>query len=653
MGEVILTMKDIDKSFPGVHALDHVNFEVKRGEVHALMGENGAGKSTMMNVLCGLYKPTSGQIFINEMQARFNLRNPPSKKPTNLYLVCRINNKQVKLSTGVKIYPDHWNEKRQEAYISVRLSELDNINNTIVNKKITKLKEYFIEFKHYLCMHPDEIGESMKLLKQHIYKDKMKKELQKPVTFIMKQIIEAKTCAESSKKQYRSNIDKFERFLKENEIPNTWESMNLDTINRYQKQIIKENPLHPHNTLRNIIKGTIFNLLGIADKRLDIPFKWSDSNLNSFEFVKDKSNKELADNKKVSLTEEQLNKFYKHIITGTERQIKKYTEIRDLFILQCLVGQRIGDMQKFFNGDNEMDEEAGTISIIQQKTKARAIIPLLPLAKEIISKYENKELLYYKERKSIVNEALKEVAEQAGLDEPITYEENGIKQTQPLYKLLHTHTARHTFITILCRKGIPKETVIIATGHEDTKMIDKVYSHLNSKDKAKKVSNAFKSLNNGIFNMGKVETNSLNEAKPTNDVTNNITFDTLLDTQFFASRINKASDMFERMGYVKDGKLYDYNSEISGIVKEIEAFMQSPASGLEVAHKYVERLSVGNLSNLRDELKLLIVKCIKIEVNVETVMQIVDKAFKMGILDNDSLNDMKEIVAAILRAKDK
>ena len=162
--------------------------------------------------------------------------------------------------------------------------------------------------------------------------------------------------------------------------------MNLDTINRYQKQIIKENPLHPHNTLRNIIKGTIFNLLGIADKRLDIPFKWSDSNLNSFEFVKDKSNKELADNKKVSLTEEQLNKFYKHIITGTERQIKKYTEIRDLFILQCLVGQRIGDMQKFFNGDNEMDEEAGTISIIQQKTKARAIIPLLPLAKEIISK---------------------------------------------------------------------------------------------------------------------------------------------------------------------------------------------------------------------------------------------------------------------------
>ena len=589
------------------------------------------------------------QIFINEMQARFNLRKPRSEKPTNLYLVCRINNKQVKLSTGVKIYPDHWNEKRQEAYISVRLSEIDNINNTIVNKKITKLKEYFIEFKHYLCMHPDEIGESMKLLKQHIYKDRMKKELQKPATFIMKQIIEAKTCAESSKKQYRSNIDKFERFLKENEIPNTWESMNLDTINRYQKQIIKENPLHPHNTLRNIIKGTIFNLLGIADKRLDIPFKWSDSNLNSFEFVKDKSNKELADNKKVSLTEEQLNKFYKHIITGTERQIKKYTEIRDLFILQCLVGQRIGDMQKFFNGDNEMDEEAGTISIIQQKTKARAIIPLLPLAKEIISKYENKELLYYKERKSIVNEALKEVAEQAGLDEPITYEENGIKQTQPLYKLLHTHTARHTFITILCRKGIPKETVIIATGHEDTKMIDKVYSHLSNKDKAQKVSTAFKKkLDGDIFSMGKVETNSLNEVKPTNDVTNNITFDTLLDTQFFASKINKAVELQSQVGHLKNGKLCSYDNEITSLISEIEKFSQSSTSDSDVAKQYVKQLSVGKQSDLHDCFREMIIKCVKIGISKDAIMQFINKALEIGLLDKERFTNIKEITTALL-----
>ena len=72
MGEVILTMKDIDKSFPGVHALDHVNFEVKRGEVHALMGENGAGKSTLMKVLTGIYQKDSGSITYKGKEVEFH-----------------------------------------------------------------------------------------------------------------------------------------------------------------------------------------------------------------------------------------------------------------------------------------------------------------------------------------------------------------------------------------------------------------------------------------------------------------------------------------------------------------------------------------------------------------------------------------------------
>ena len=72
MGEVILTMKDIDKSFPGVHALDHVNFEVKRGEVHALMGENGAGKSTLMKVLTGIYQKEE-QLHIKAKRQNFTI----------------------------------------------------------------------------------------------------------------------------------------------------------------------------------------------------------------------------------------------------------------------------------------------------------------------------------------------------------------------------------------------------------------------------------------------------------------------------------------------------------------------------------------------------------------------------------------------------
>ncbi len=71
MADAILTMEDIDKSFPGVHALDHVHFDVRSGEVHALMGENGAGKSTLMKVLTGIYSKDSGTITYEGREVAF------------------------------------------------------------------------------------------------------------------------------------------------------------------------------------------------------------------------------------------------------------------------------------------------------------------------------------------------------------------------------------------------------------------------------------------------------------------------------------------------------------------------------------------------------------------------------------------------------
>ena len=62
MGEPLVVMEGIDKHFPGVHALDGCQFELLAGEVHALCGENGAGKSTMMKILSGIYAPDGGEI---------------------------------------------------------------------------------------------------------------------------------------------------------------------------------------------------------------------------------------------------------------------------------------------------------------------------------------------------------------------------------------------------------------------------------------------------------------------------------------------------------------------------------------------------------------------------------------------------------------
>ena len=70
--EYAVEMKGITMQFPAVRANDHVDFSVKKGEIHALVGENGAGKSTLMNILYGLYQPTSGEIYINGIKKEFH-----------------------------------------------------------------------------------------------------------------------------------------------------------------------------------------------------------------------------------------------------------------------------------------------------------------------------------------------------------------------------------------------------------------------------------------------------------------------------------------------------------------------------------------------------------------------------------------------------
>ena len=74
MAKILLEMKNITKTFPGVKALDNVNLQVEEGEIHALVGENGAGKSTLMNVLSGIYPygTYEGDIVYNGQVCKFS-----------------------------------------------------------------------------------------------------------------------------------------------------------------------------------------------------------------------------------------------------------------------------------------------------------------------------------------------------------------------------------------------------------------------------------------------------------------------------------------------------------------------------------------------------------------------------------------------------
>ena len=95
-------MNGIDKSFPGVHALDHVNLEVRKGEVHALMGENGAGKSTLMKVLTGIYSKDEGTITYEGKEVEFS--NPRDAQAAGIVIVHQELNMMNHLTVAQNIF---------------------------------------------------------------------------------------------------------------------------------------------------------------------------------------------------------------------------------------------------------------------------------------------------------------------------------------------------------------------------------------------------------------------------------------------------------------------------------------------------------------------------------------------------------------------
>lgn len=102
VGEVILTMKDIDKSFVGVQALKKAQLELKKGEVHALMGENGAGKSTLMKILTGIYSKDSGTITYEGAEVEY--KNPKEAQKAGVVIVHQELNMMNHLSVAQNIF---------------------------------------------------------------------------------------------------------------------------------------------------------------------------------------------------------------------------------------------------------------------------------------------------------------------------------------------------------------------------------------------------------------------------------------------------------------------------------------------------------------------------------------------------------------------
>ena len=161
MAKILLEMKNITKTFPGVKALDNVNLQVEEGEIHALVGENGAGKSTLMNVLSGIYPygTYDGNIIYNGEICKFNTIKDSEEK--GIVIIHQELALIPYMTIGENMYLGNergsslsinWNETYGEADKYLKIVGLEESSRTLI-KDIGVGKQQLVEIAKALAKH--------------------------------------------------------------------------------------------------------------------------------------------------------------------------------------------------------------------------------------------------------------------------------------------------------------------------------------------------------------------------------------------------------------------------------------------------------------------------------------------------------------------
>ena len=454
------------------------------------------------------------QVFL-DFELRFNLRQKVKNKPTIVYAVFSYGGKQVKINTNTKVYPIQWNHKKQIAVISNGQTKLDNKNNKVVNERIKEINIAFENEKLYLCNNVEEISDIFNRIKKAVnpkYKNRMVKKNEPLATYIMLDFASKKS--KTTYEQYKTTINSFKTFLSQKGIDNYLSAMNFKTLKAYQDYMCDEEPKRV-KTINNKI-STLKGLLRTISKSKEYDYKFSDSELDDLDMIPDLRSNWDRRSKQVALSEKDILKIY-----NLQNLKQEELEYKDLFCLQCWTGQRVSDILKLFDKNNYIDEN--TISFKNKKTREDVVIKLDVegyYIKEILYKYtekwfecidfdllgqamdasdeEDDENINRKFRKMCkhYNDTIKLLGKKAKLDTLTQYvEQFGRKLTNVndvFWRLMHSHSARHSYITNMLKRGVSKEIIRITTGHADDEMIDLIYKHLTKEDMANKLHEGMK-----------------------------------------------------------------------------------------------------------------------------------------------------------------
>lgn len=403
------------------------------------------------------------QLFFKEVKAHFNLRSRKQSKPTNIYLVVCLNGKQHKFPTGVKVYPDHWNERIGEAITSLRLHEMDLRNNIYTNEVLSEMMGRFNEFKEFICSHPDKVINCEQMLKSYIYKDMEERDNNIKVEIdIISELYQAvetdTTISDGSRDNTKKGIKALDAFFSgrsEGRISNpkliTTElfiEMRDWLVDNYRKS---NGDQFTVGTINDFLK-----LANIAVKKYGKKLGWytsAEADTISYEQLKDK-----ADKDEIALRDDEVLKLYNYQCDNPRDEI-----IKDLFLLECTIGQRISDTYRA-SDNTQIIEGVNVIKLVQKKTSKKISVDLIfEIAKNIlVDKYHYDVPSIGKDEdaeKDAINKRIKEIAKKAGItgtEKKIIHKAGDSKPIVtevPRYKMISTHTGRRTFVTMLSLRG--------------------------------------------------------------------------------------------------------------------------------------------------------------------------------------------------------
>ena len=425
------------------------------------------------------------QIFPLELCGRFYLKTPRSKRPSVITFIIRFKSKQYKFATHTKVYPQQWNQSLQKAYISPILTNVDNLNNSIVNQKIEEIKERFTKFKLYLCSIDKYNSTDIDKLLQNEFNDmarrktKQKEEEQNKfddiVAVIHNAVYNDTTIAKGTSDNYiKKGLPALKFYLSYLEEE---ENTKVDSFKYFTTEFLTSFAYYIHdnytydggqsytistiNSILKYVKSAII-LCARANKYL------TETEISSLtiKLFNDKS----APNH-IALRNDEVMLLYNYHPT-----CKRDEEVRDIFLLECTFGHRITDILRL---DERLEEVGGkyyiTISPKKTPNKKVEVGIIFKIAKEIlIDKYH---CTLPSITKDMINKNIKRIALEAGIqgEELQSFHYQGESVPQEIKRSRHecisTHTGRRTFVSLLVARGWNYEQISKFTG-QTIKMVE-------------------------------------------------------------------------------------------------------------------------------------------------------------------------------------